>query len=127
MRTSRRSFTAFATAVVAVALAVSQTVAASGPFLVKDINPGGDSRPYDYTKLGSNVIFVARDGSHGYEIWKTTGTPASTKMVKDINPGGDSSPFSLTKLGNFIYFAANDGSHGYELWRTDGTANGTKM
>jgi len=96
--------------------------------LVKNINPSGDSFPYDFTAIGTSFYFRANDGSHGMELWKSDGTAAGTVMVKDINPGiGDSSPNYLVAIGTSLYFSANDGSHGNELWKSDGTAAGTVM
>jgi ELWxxDGT repeat protein len=37
--------------------------------------------------LRSVSFFLANDGVHGMELWKTDGTPGGTAMVKDINPG----------------------------------------
>ena len=76
------------------------------------------------------LFFVADDGIHGYEVWKTDGTADGTVMVKDINPG----PLgSGEDMGNFsehngaMYFMAYSSGAGYELWKTDGTSDGTVM
>lgn len=38
---------------------------------VGDVNPGRlPSSPGQFTKLGNNVLFVADDGLHGFEVWK---------------------------------------------------------
>jgi ELWxxDGT repeat protein len=38
--------------------------------VVADLNPGSaSSQPWEFTQLGSNVLFVARDGMHGRELW----------------------------------------------------------
>ena len=96
--------------------------------LVKNINPSGDSFPFDFTAIGSSFYFRASDGSHGMELWKSDGSAAGTALVKDINPGiGDSSPNYLTAIGTSLYFLANDGVHGNELWKSDGTDTGTVM
>jgi ELWxxDGT repeat protein len=40
--------------------------------MVGDLNPGSaSSHPWEFTQLGTNVLFVARDDVHGYELWST--------------------------------------------------------
>jgi ELWxxDGT repeat protein len=106
-----------------------------GTVLVKDIRPGsGASRPNDISKM-ENVdgvlYFIANDGTYGYELWRSDGTPSGTTMVKDIRPGfGQSNPTNPTKFANVngtLFFSANDGATGYELWKSDGTPNGTVL
>jgi len=76
--------------------------------------------------MGGNVYFIANDGIHGVEVWKTDGT--NTAMVADINPVNPGSsfagPYELFANNGAVYFAADDGS-GKELWRSDGTFQGT--
>jgi ELWxxDGT repeat protein len=113
----------------------------AGTFLLKNINPTGDSNPTNpddffdgtpsterthFVTMGTQVFFVANDGTHGYELWVTNGTANGTVMVKDIFPGEDGSePTWLTKVGSLVFFAASNGISGTELWRSDGTTNGT--
>lgn len=112
----------------------------AGTVLVKDIYPGANSA---FTPLPSSsnitwltnvngiLYFVADDGVHGNELWKSDGTAAGTLLVKDINPSTVGSaiggPDELTALNGTLYFYADDGTHGYELWKSDGTAAGTVM
>ncbi|WP_342374950.1 hypothetical protein NVS55_26980 [Myxococcus stipitatus] len=97
--------------------------------VVKDIRPGPmGSVPRFLTPLGKWVLFVADDGQHGPEMWRTDGTAAGTVMVKDVWQGErGSAPRALTRVGNWIYFVAEDFEHGQELWRTDGTDVGTQL
>lgn len=88
---------------------------AVGTFLLSDINissPGSSSYPDQLTLAGpSLVFFVANDGSHGRELWRTDGTAAGTRRLTDINVGGDSNPKDLTVAGSKLYFTATpDGS-----------------
>ncbi len=105
--------------------------------LVKDINRGSanglraGNQPTSFlTAVGATLFVVARDGVHGWELWKSDGTRAGTRLVKDINPSGSSNPGGLggtfppggpTSVRGTIFFSADDGVHGFEVWRTDGT------
>jgi len=107
--------------------------------LVKDINDSKDANPYNYTIEGTGKIpfavlnnvayFMANDGTHGTELWRTDGTSAGTYIVKDINPLGDGGFFfsNITVSNDLIFFDGTDGTHGFELWKSDGTEAGTVM
>ncbi len=80
------------------------------------------------TVLGNHLYFVADDGIHMPELWKSDGTVNGTNLVKDIYPSAhSSSPDSLTAVGNLLFFTADDGTHGRELWKSDGTVDGTSL
>jgi ELWxxDGT repeat protein len=105
---------------------------AAGTKLVKDIHPGvgGSSPPYsgNLTEAAGRLWFSADDGNHGFELWKSNGTTAGTKLVKDIYPGpGSSEPSLFTNLARKVFFRATDARHGTELWKSNGTAAGTKL
>lgn len=83
---------------------------------------------------GGKGYFVADNGTHGRELWQTSGNPNGTTMVHDIRPGSaspflqsDATAFSpvLTVLQSSVWFAA-DGGDGVELWISNGTATGTR-
>lgn len=77
---------------------------------------------------GSTIFFVADDGVHGDELWKTDGTMSGTMLVKDINPGYPGSYITnLTSFSGELLFSANNGIYGLELWKSDGTAEGTVL
>ncbi len=107
----------------------------AGTVMVKIIKPGGlfevgfpglsDSNFH----AGDNFYFVANDGVHGMELWKTKGTAATTLLVADINPGPGSTGFGPACLSicGVVVFMANDGQHGMELWRTAGSEETTYM
>jgi ELWxxDGT repeat protein len=81
------------------------------------------------------LFFVANDGVHGYEIWKSDGTLSGTVLLTEINVGIEGSLSSGVESGGAeipmfvfngqMYFTSNDQIHGDELWRTDGTSEGT--
>jgi len=97
--------------------------------LLKDINTKNNgSNLNDYTQVGDISFFIADDGIHGRELWKTDGTDAGTMFVKDIYAGKTSSESnSLTAYNGLLFFVAKDGIHGKELWKSDGTEAGTVM
>lgn len=100
--------------------------------IVKDINGtqqgAAPSNPTNLTVVGGTIYFSANDGTNGAELWKTTGTQASTEIVKDIWQGAQpSDPAWIVAIGGTIYFAATDGTNGRELWKSDGTQAGTEL
>jgi ELWxxDGT repeat protein len=61
---------------------------APATFLLKDIRPGASgSSPRQMVNVNGVIFFIANDGSTGYELWKSDGTPGGTVLVKDIRPG----------------------------------------
>ena len=102
--------------------------AATGPYLVRDINTNGSSSPIELTAMGDVLYFNAKGGARGRELWRSDGTSAGTRRVKDIQPGtGGGSPWNMAAIGGLLYFSANDGVHGRELWVSDGTGIGTRL
>ena len=86
------------------------------------------SSPSKFIKIGANIYFVARDGIHGYELWKTDGTAVGTQMVKDIDPDNNNNggPYALTEFNGFLYFVHSEGTPtSSQIWKTDGTEVGT--
>jgi ELWxxDGT repeat protein len=110
-------------------LSVAGPVAAgSGPYLVKDINTSGSSFPGGLTDLNGTLMFAAKGGGKGMELWRSDGTAEGTRRVKDIKPGpGGSAPDGLAAIDGLLYFLADDGVHGRELWVSDGTGPGTRL
>ena len=94
--------------------------------LFVDINQLGVSAiPDSFVELNSEVFFVANDGRHGSELWKSDGSSDGTTLVADINPGVSGSlPANLTVFGGDLYFTALDANDEYDLWKTDGSTSG---
>jgi ELWxxDGT repeat protein len=62
------------------------------------------------TNANGTLFFTAFDGTNGFELWKSDGTPAGTVLVEDIRPGADDSlPAGLTN--GTLFFTADDGAN----------------
>ncbi|MBI3386224.1 MAG: hypothetical protein HY027_00640 [Deltaproteobacteria bacterium] len=84
--------------------------------------------PRQFTAVNGTLFFVADDDIHGFELWKSDGTPEGTVMLRDIREGEEGSDAEgLTAVDGLLFFFADDGIHGQELWRSDGTSSGTVM
>ena len=86
--------------------------------LVRDINPFAGSNPSYLYPFSHLLYFIADDGSHGKELWRTDGTLEGTELVTDINRSGDAfmgNP-NFTGFRGDLYFIAQDSIHGKELW-----------
>ncbi|HEV8199969.1 MAG TPA: hypothetical protein VGS03_08105 [Candidatus Polarisedimenticolia bacterium] len=120
---------------------------AAGTFMLRDVRPGPEGGLLyrdGYNSLrtignqvlsGGLVYFLADDGEHGFELWRTDGTTAGTFLLQDIQPG-PGSPFGTQNtfyyvdgatLGATFYFRATSAAAGAELWKTDGTVAGTRL
>jgi ELWxxDGT repeat protein len=113
-------------------------VAALGPAAPSVARPKSPpyKRPRSLTYAAGKLLFVAHDRAHGVELWKTTGTDASTRIVEDVETGlenyGEALPetiWHLTRWKGDLYYARNSDAHAAEdeLWKTDGTKAGTHI
>lgn len=97
--------------------------------IVKDINPGpGDGLANNIIISSGTLYFPAFAGPGGFNIWKSTGSTASTVMAVDL-------PFTafgldLTDVNGTIFFSREytSGFINYgELWKSNGTTAGTSI
>lgn len=95
---------------------------------VIDINPHGSSFPDWLTAVDNTLYFVADDGIHGRELWKSDGTVQGTHMVRDLVPGVRGSNISqLHGVGALLFFNTDDEISGEELWKSEGTEETTVL
>jgi ELWxxDGT repeat protein len=84
--------------------------------------------PTDLTAATNNIFFSAETTEHGYELWRSNGTPEGTSLVKDISAGTTSSdPGRFVAIGDQVFFVAHSQEAGHELWKSDGTEPGTAI
>ncbi|MCD6355681.1 MAG: sortase [Anaerolineaceae bacterium] len=104
--------------------------------LAANINPAdfSGSQPTKLTVYNNNLLFIAKDGTNGQELWSYNSGTGIATMVEDAVPGGGINPsgsafdisesskvFRSAVYNGVLYFMADDGSHGNELWDYDGT------
>jgi ELWxxDGT repeat protein len=83
--------------------------------------------------FGDAVYFIADDGVHGRELWKSDGSAEGTDIVVDFAPdfAGVPSPAIKAVVGEYLYFCRYIYDARVitycEFYRTDGTAAGTSL
>ncbi|WP_434387971.1 ELWxxDGT repeat protein [Melittangium boletus] len=98
--------------------------------LVKDVTPGATgSGLANFAALGDTLLFFRsvpgpgdEDPGH-YELWRSDGTEAGTRLVVDLGADVSLTNFWRT-VGSTLFFSLRDPVHGTELWKTDGTPGG---
>lgn len=72
------------------------------------------------------LFFLAHDGDHRLQLWRSDGTAAGTYRLTDVRPDQPRSLMDLTEYRGKLYFAS-PASRGWTLWSSDGTLKGTKL
>lgn len=77
----------------------------------------------DALEISNNIIFFRGGYSTDFELWKSNGSFATTKLVYNQSSKSSSNPQNFIEYNNKLYFQANDGVLGtsLNLWVTDGT------
>ncbi|MCA9093525.1 MAG: cadherin-like domain-containing protein, partial [Planctomycetaceae bacterium] len=72
--------------------------------------------------VGDNLFYIADDGVHGQELWRTSLLTGETSLVKNMSAGSYSTYISTwASDGQYLYFDVMNG----QFWKTDGTDSGT--
>jgi ELWxxDGT repeat protein len=88
-----------------------------GTRLVRDIRPGpASSAPRKLTPHGNDLLFLANDGVHGLQVWRTDSRGRRTVRLTDVQAQKVGRP---VQCGRTVYFTAKD-NRGSELWARSG-------
>jgi ELWxxDGT repeat protein len=83
--------------------------------------------------LGNIYFFVANDGVHGNEIWRSDGTAVGTFMVQDLNTidsttyNGEVDIRSFMVFKNKLYFSAADANNDWKYYYVSGKNSVTEI
>ena len=70
---------------------------------------------------GGVIVFPARGGPEGNELWRTDGTPQGTWLIADIYPDPwDSNPRDFVHHKDTLYFIADGPDEHSAIYQTDG-------
>jgi ELWxxDGT repeat protein len=101
----------------------------TGMLRVKVINPNLSVWPnYGGTAaIGSVFFFVANDGIHGNEVWRSDGTDFGTMMIADLNTidsvdntGSEGDIRGFTVFNNRLYFSGTNSANNWQLFMVTG-------
>jgi ELWxxDGT repeat protein len=96
--------------------------------LVSDINPTGDSNPFDFASFNGLVYFSASPSLNNNNLYSTNGTMQGTSQIPFLNSNDiPYSPNNITNFNNKLVFSAYDYTGDNEIWISDGTASGTQV
>lgn len=69
---------------------------------------------YVHTTFKGHLYFGADDGVHGYELWRTDGSPGGTTMVTDFFPAWESSMDVFTTADRLFIVTASGLAYAYD-------------
>ncbi|MDQ1348792.1 MAG: hypothetical protein QG573_2168 [Acidobacteriota bacterium] len=92
----------------------------------------GDSPVFaapEVARLSTGWLFAATDATHGFELWRSGGTPETTEMVIDLlNDRPGLLLAGVESDGGELFFSASaENRELYEVIATDATAAGTSV
>lgn len=91
----------------------------SGTTIVDYFTNTSGSGPVVIGVLNNVIYYRANDTEHGYELWRSDGTTAGTKMLRDLRTGPEPSmPIVMYADKNVIYFSSFDGTS-RSIWKLD--------
>ena len=70
----------------------------------------------DVVSVGGRWYFPAGEGP-ARELWRTDGTPRTTRLALDVNPSGNGAVSGVVAADGVIWFVGNDGIRGSQVWR----------
>ena len=103
----------------------------AGTSLVKDMQPGSGSGmlggALSIAPLNATTALLVGDSGAGEQVWRTSGTAATTTVVSTFaaSPSPDIELLASTGTGRVLLAATT--ASGRDLWSSNGTAAGTVM
>lgn len=104
---------------------------AAGTFMLKNINPSGNSLTTQAMGLhlkiaGQYCYFIANNGT-STALWRTDGTITGTiEVMPNVTNGISDTAYSTTDAEN-LWFLEYNGSNTIKLYKTNGTINGSSL
>jgi len=78
--------------------------------------------------FGDELVFVGRDPSIGFGLWRTDGTFAGTRLVKGLAAPSQAGIIGdVAKVGDSLFFAAADNGVGVELFVSHGNVDDIRL
>lgn len=105
----------------------------SGTAKLKTFSSGRTNRSAHYPTviIGNTLYFVANDGIHSNEVWKTDGTASGTLMVTDLNTqetwglNYEDDIRNVSAFRDTLYISARGDDGKWALYKSNGTSSGT--